>query len=89
MSSSSGNRELINRLNRVQGQIDAIKRSLAEGGTRDCVRDIQLLKAVNNALKKFGEAYVSTHLTECLRTGSSPEEMESNLREVIHNAFLL
>ncbi|MCB1324967.1 MAG: metal-sensitive transcriptional regulator [Spirochaetales bacterium] len=82
-------RELVHRLNRIIGQIEAIKRSLEGGDSADCVKNIQLLKAVNNALKKFGEAYVSDHMTRCLEEGSSRKELEKNLKDVINSAFSL
>lgn len=87
------NRDLINRLNRAQGQIEAIKKTLlaSEQGpeSADCLKTIQLLKAANNALKKFGEAYVERHLTDCIKRGVPDRELEHNLKEVISSAFSL
>lgn len=90
MGDSNDNvRELINRLNRAQGQIEAIKKTLEQGGTGDCLRTVQLLKAATNALKKFGEAYVGQHLQECLQKGVQRKELEDNLKGVISSAFSL
>ena len=83
------NTELIHRLNRAQGQIEAIKKALAAGETKDCVKTLRLLKAANNALKKFGEAYVAQHLHECIRSNVSSEDMEKGLQEVVYSAFSL
>lgn len=83
------NLELIHRLNRAQGQIEAIKKSLAAGDSKDCVKTLRLLKAANNALKKFGEAYVAQHLHECIRADVSSEELEKGLQEVVYSAFSL
>jgi len=83
------NIELIHRLNRAQGQIEAIKKTLASGDDKDCLKTLRLLKAANNALKKFGEAYVAQHLHECIRSKVSPEEMEKGLQEVVYSAFTL
>lgn len=83
------NTELIHRLNRAQGQIEAIKKNLLAGEKKDCLKTLRLLKAANNALKKFGEAYVAQHLSECLRNQTSPEEMEKGLQEVVYSAFTL
>ena len=44
--------ELIHRLNRVQGQIEAIKKNLLENPS-ECKKNIQLLKAATNALKNL------------------------------------
>ena len=84
-----GNRDLINRLNRAQGQIEAIKKILESPDNSDCLKTMQLLKAANNALKKFGEAYVERHLSDCLHRGVPERELESNLKEVISSAFSL
>ena len=86
---SDANTELIHRLNRAQGQIEAIKKSLATGTEKDCLKTLRLLKAANNALKKFGEAYVAQHLHECIRSGTSAEDMEKGLQEVVYSAFSL
>lgn len=80
--------ELIHRLNRIQGQIEAIKRNLIDQPS-DCKKNIQLLKAATNALKKFGQAYVEEHMQQCLNTNIDPKEIESDLRNVISSAFSL
>ena len=82
-------RNLIHRLNRINGQIEALKRNLEEHGTQDCVRNIQLLKAATNAMKKFGEAYIQEHLVECMDTGVGKRELETNLKQVVQSAFSL
>ncbi|MFN4152606.1 MAG: metal-sensitive transcriptional regulator, partial [Candidatus Sericytochromatia bacterium] len=63
---SKSNQELIHRLNRAIGQLEAIKKTLASEEDKDCIKTIRLLKAANNAIKKFGEAYVNEHLSECM-----------------------
>lgn len=78
---------LIHRLNRAQGQIEAIKRSLANENEKNCLETIRLIKASQNALKKFAEAYVSEHLEECLDQDVSKEEMHKGLQVVISSAF--
>ena len=80
-------RKLVHRLNRIQGQIEAVKKSI-ENEEPDCTKVIQLVKAANNAMKKFGEAYVTTHFSECLANGEkSPQEMEKDMQSVINSAF--
>ncbi|MCB1176377.1 MAG: metal-sensitive transcriptional regulator [Leptospiraceae bacterium] len=80
-------KELIHRLNRVQGQIEAIKRNI-ENNDQNCAQNIRLLKAATNALKKFGQAYVESHLTECL-ISEKPDlkALETDLKEVVNSAF--
>lgn len=81
--------ELIHRLNRAQGQIEAIKKSIISDGEKDCLKTLRLLKAANNALKKFGEAYVTEHLKHCLANDVTKAEIEDGLTEVINSAFSL
>lgn len=80
------NQELIHRLNRVSGQIEAIKRNLDSDDKADCLKNIQQLKAVIEALKKFGQAYIETKVDKCLAT-TSPEDMGSHLHEIIQATF--
>ena len=79
-------KELIHRLNRVQGQIDAI-RKMIENNEPDCIRVMQLLKASTNALKKFGEAYMQEHLHTCLQDNMPKEEMNQKMKDVIVSVF--
>jgi len=82
--------QLTHRLNRIQGQIGAIKKILAtDFEEQDCIEVLRLVKAVNNASKKFGEAYVSEHLKYCIRNDVPKEQIEENLQEVITSAFSL
>ncbi len=83
------NTELIHRLNRIQGQIAALKTMLMTQENKECLKTMQLLKAANNALKKFGEAYVSQYLEECLNKKVSKNEMEKNMKEIINATFSL
>lgn len=87
-NSKEMNAELLNRLNRIQGQIEALKKSVSTPDS-DCMKTMQLLKAANNALKKFGEAYVSKHLELCIRSKGSVTEMEQDLKNVISSSFFL
>lgn len=84
----NNNTDLINRLNRIQGQIEALKKNVVSEEA-DCMKTMQLLKAANNALKKFGEAYVSKHLEHCIRTKGNVVEMEQDLKNVISSSFFL
>jgi CsoR family transcriptional regulator, copper-sensing transcriptional repressor len=80
-------KDLIHRLNRIQGQIDAIKRNIQEGDS-SCAQNIRLLKAATNALKKFGQAYVETHLDHCLLSEDLDRKtLDKDLKEVVSSAF--
>ena len=81
--------QLIHRLSRIQGQLEAIKKILETEGNKDCLRTIRLVKAANNALKKFGEAYINTHMDECLTNNPNPKNVEKDVREIITSVFTL
>lgn len=84
---SMESKELIHRLSRIQGQIEAIKKNI-EQNQGSCAENIRLLKAATNALKKFGQAYVETHLENCLVTENLDRKvLEKDLREVVFSAF--
>ncbi|MCB1173989.1 MAG: metal-sensing transcriptional repressor, partial [Leptospiraceae bacterium] len=68
---------------------EALKRNLEDGQSNDCVKNMQLLKAITNALKKFGEAYINEHLNKCMEIGSDQQELGENLQEVVKSAFSL
>lgn len=80
--------ELIHRINRIIGQLEAIKKTIKSNEKKDCVKTIRLLKAANNAMKKFGEVYVKDHIQECLLNKETfDKDMEENLTDVISSAF--
>ena len=84
------NKELIHRLNRAIGQIEAIKRNLLENPQdQDCVKTFNQLKASINALKKFGQTYMSEHLDECLEQGINKDEISKNLKPILNGIFNL
>ncbi len=80
---------LIHRLNRIQGQIEAIKRSLESEKLDDCRKNILLLKAATNAMKKFGNAYVEAHLDQCVASKTNLKQVEKELRSIVASAFSL
>ena len=82
------NRDLIHRINRVQGQLEAIKKMLSEEDV-ECMKIMQLLKASNNAIKKFGEAYMSSYLAECIAKKTPGKDIETKLKEIINASFTM
>lgn len=88
--------KLIARLNRVIGQIEAVKKNI-EGDTPDekeCLDTIHLIKAATNALKKFGEVYVQDYFDQCLSESPAIQDEEKNrlqkeLKSIIQSAFTL
>ena len=55
---------LINRLNRIEGQIRGIKRMLEEDAY--CTDIITQVSAVNAALNSFNKELLSTHIKTCV-----------------------
>ena len=72
---------LINRLNRIEGQIRGIKRMLEEDAY--CTDIITQVSAVNAALNSFNKELLSTHIKTCvtddIKAGKS-ERVEERLR---------
>ncbi len=83
------NKKLINRLSRIQGQIDALKSALesTEFSEDKCLTNLQLLKASINGLKKFGAAYMSQNMRRCISEGMSKEEDEALMCLAIDTGF--
>lgn len=85
---SKSEQELLNRLNRVQGQIEALKRVI-ERGDRDCLENVQQVKAVHAAVKRFAQAYVENYAQVCARTERVSPAFERNIKEIVASAFTL
>ncbi len=58
-------KKLINRLNRAEGQIQALRRMLQDSTNTDCKAFISQVKAARSALKGISEQYVLEHIHRC------------------------
>lgn len=56
---------IINRLNRAEGQIKALRKMLEQSDTENCREFIIQIKAVRAALKGASEKYVLEHIHNC------------------------
>ncbi|GEM_PF-1119453 len=88
--------KLIIRLNRVIGQVEAVKKRLEtqDEANPQCLDTIHLIKAATNALKKFGEAYVQDYFDHCLNESPDIQDAEKQrlakeLKSIIQSAFTL
>ncbi len=83
------NKNLVHRLSRIQGQIEAIKKNLVEdvNTQESCLNNMQLLKASINGLKKFGAAYMTKNIKSCINSGASSKELEAALLTAIDTGF--
>ncbi len=82
------NKKLINRLSRIQGQIESLKRSLETEETKpdQCLKNLQLLKASINGLKKFGAAYMHSNAESCLSKNKN-KDLQEIIKMAINTGF--
>ena len=81
--------DLVLRLNRIEGQIKALKRSLEKTDTSDCTQTLFQLKAATNGLKRFGEASDREYASRCMKAGKSKTELSKDIDQIISTAFTL
>jgi len=74
-------REVVNRLHRVEGQVDGLATMIEEA--RDCRDVVRQFAAATRALERAGARYLVANLTACLRDeeaaaaeGYDPEELQ-------------
>lgn len=79
---------LVHRLNRIEGQIDAVRHAI-EQGDADCLAQIHQIKAARSALKSFAEAYVEEYALACAKESHASPRFAPKLRRVIAAAFAL
>ncbi|MPV85476.1 metal-sensitive transcriptional regulator [Ostreibacterium oceani] len=73
----------IPKLNRVSGQVDAIKRMISD--QRYCVDIITQLKAARSALKSIELTILSTHMRQCLDSACQQDanDVQQKIEELI------
>lgn len=81
-------RDLIVRLNRIEGQIVALKRSVEKEDMEDCQQTLFQLKAATNGLKRFGEAFAREYAHRCV-TGAKKGDLAKEVDRIISTAFSL
>lgn len=78
---------LLHRLNRMQGQIDGLKKALSEGG--DCLATMGQVKAVHSAMKHFAQAYVAAYVDRCAKESAVTRQTRSQIQTAVASAFIL
>ncbi len=58
-------KKLINRINRAEGQIKALKKALEKKDDIDCKEFITQIRAARSALKSLSEEYITKHINKC------------------------
>ena len=74
-------KNILNRLNRAEGQIRALRKMIESEKKQDCKKFITQVKAARSALKSVSEQYVLTHIHTCQ---TLPQiQRESHIEEAI------
>lgn len=81
--------DLVTRLSRIEGQIAALKRSLAGEARIDCAQTLIQTKAAINGLKRFAEAFARTHAQRCVSEKTGRAQLAGELDTIISSAFTL
>jgi len=69
------------RLNRAIGQIEAVKRMLADNDAHACKEVVSQIKAARSALRKVSELYIGERISAC---NALPEpERSENIKEAL------
>lgn len=77
-------KRLIDRLNRIEGQVRGISRMVADG--RYCIDVLTQLQAVRAALAKVETTMLKEHLGHCVEkaiTSGDPEEQRAKVGELV------
>lgn len=67
--------QVINRLSRAIGHLEAVKRMVEEG--RDCSQVLIQLSAVQSALNSTGKVILKDHLTHCIADASTNGDQQA------------
>ncbi len=78
MSNHPSHVEQLPRLNRATGQIEAVKRMIADG--RYCVDILTQLRAARSALKAVELGVLETHMQSCLTRSAGEDEALQSAR---------
>lgn len=67
--------QVINRLSRAIGHLEAVKRMVEEG--RDCSQVLIQLSAVQSALNSTGKVILKDHLTHCIADAATNGDQQA------------
>ncbi len=71
---------VVSRLNRIQGQINAVKRMYEEED--DCVSVVQQIQAARSAMAKVAQILLSDEASRCVEKGDTKK-----LKQVVDRTF--
>lgn len=77
---------LLDRLSRIEGQLNALKHGI-ERDTSGCVEVSRQLKSILQATKSFGKTYMLVYMEECLSKRQSRENVRKPMETLIESIF--
>lgn len=89
LPTNTASRDLVLRLNRIEGQIGALRRTLEKTEVNDCAQTLFQLKAATNGLKRFGEAFAREYVARCVQEKKSTAQLTKDIDQIISTAFTL
>ncbi|MDD4084211.1 MAG: metal-sensing transcriptional repressor [Acholeplasmataceae bacterium] len=76
----SGNRNIVNRLARIEGHVRSVKAMVAAGG--DCAEILTQLSAVHQAVENTTKAFLKNHMEVCVAKAIQEGKKEEALAEL-------
>lgn len=86
---NTSQKDLCNRLSRIEGQVAALRRALESGAATDCERILIQTKAASSGIKRFAEAFSRTYARECIAKDAGKQRFSRELDSIISSAFSL
>jgi CsoR family transcriptional regulator, copper-sensing transcriptional repressor len=77
-------KRLLDRLNRIEGQVRGISKMVADG--RYCIDVLTQIQAVRAALSRVESAMLQEHLGKCIEsaiTGGDPQDQRAKAAELV------
>ncbi len=79
--SKESNKNLATRLNRIEGQIRAIRNMVNDD--RDCMDIMNQVLSASSALRSVWEIIAASHIEECMEEFSDKEERNQVIEKII------
>ena len=84
MAEKTHDKRLLDRLNRIEGQVRGISKMVADG--RYCIDVLTQIQAVRAALSRVESAMLQEHLGKCIEsaiTGGDPQDQRAKAAELV------
>lgn len=80
--------KLVHRINRIQGQLNAVKQSI-ENPNQSCIDTVQLMKAAHSGIKKLSHAYMEAYVQECSSEHKLTHAQQKTMQEILKALFTI